>query len=53
MIRKQETITFLQKKADRNAKMLALADKLSNLRAIARDVDSVGDRILGEISPER
>lgn len=45
MIRKQETITFLQKKADRNAKMLALADKLSNLRAIARDVDSVGDRI--------
>ena len=45
MIRKQETITFLQKKADRNAKMLALADKLSNLRAIARDVDSVGDQI--------
>ena len=41
----QQTITFLQKKADRNAKMLALADKLSNLRAIARDVDSVGDRI--------
>ncbi len=45
MLRKQETVDFLRNKADRNARMLALADKLSNLRAIARDMDRVGDRI--------
>lgn len=37
VIRKQETIDFLTQKADRKAKMLALGDKLSNLRSIARD----------------
>ncbi len=44
-LRKQETITFLKEKADRNARMLALADKLSNLRSIERDVNSIGDKI--------
>lgn len=45
MMRKQETITFLTEEADRNAKMLALADKLSNLRSISRDVRGMGDRL--------
>lgn len=44
-LRKQETITFLKERADRNARMLALADKLSNLRSIERDLNSIGDRI--------
>ena len=44
-LRKLETITFLKEKADRNARMLALADKLSNLRSIERDLNSIGDRI--------
>lgn len=38
LVRKQEMLTFLRDKADRNARILALADKLSNLRAIERDV---------------
>lgn len=45
MLRKQETIDFLEHQADTGAKMLALADKLSNLRSIARDVEIVGDRL--------
>jgi myo-inositol-1(or 4)-monophosphatase len=45
MFRKQESINFLLNRADRNAKMLALADKLSNLRSIARDVRSCGDKL--------
>lgn len=44
-LRKQETIDFLKEEADRNAKMLALADKLSNLRSIARDAEAIGDRL--------
>lgn len=44
-LRKQETITYLLEKADRGAKMLALADKLSNLRSIERDMRKIGDRI--------
>ena len=43
--RKQETITFLQTRADREAKMLALADKLANLRAIYRDQCIIGDKV--------
>lgn len=43
MLRKQEMIDFLRTRADRNAKMLALADKLSNLRSIARDTVHYGD----------
>ena len=45
LVRKQEMLTFLRDKADRNARMLALADKLSNLRSIERDLNSIGDRI--------
>lgn len=43
VIRKQETIDFLTQKADRKAKMLALGDKLSNLRSIARDSAYYGE----------
>lgn len=43
--RKQETIIFLETKASREAKMLALADKLANLRAIHRDQCIIGDKI--------
>jgi len=43
--RKQETITFLKTEAGRDAKMLALADKLSNLRAIYRDECIIGDKV--------
>lgn len=42
-LRKQETIDFLKEKADKNAKILALGDKLSNLRSIQRDLERVGD----------
>lgn len=44
-LRKEETLRFMREKADRNAKMLALADKLSNMRSIARDVVTLGDRL--------
>ena len=44
-IRKQETITFLKEHADKEAKMLALADKLSNMRAIYRDSQILGDEL--------
>ncbi|MGI6000205.1 phosphohydrolase [Lachnoclostridium sp. An131] len=43
--RKQETITFLETRASTEAKMLALADKLANLRAIHRDQCIIGDRV--------
>ena len=45
LVRKKETIEFLQTRADRSAKLLALADKLSNMRSVARDVQNVGDRL--------
>lgn len=44
-LRKQEAIEFLRTRADRGAKMLALADKLSNMRSVARDVEIIGDRL--------
>lgn len=44
-LRKQEALTFLKEKADKSAKMLALADKLSNLRAIDRDYQNLGERL--------
>ena len=44
-IRKQETITFLKERASREAKILALADKLSNMRAIYRDSQLLGDEL--------
>ena len=45
MIRKMETLEFLRNEADREAKILALADKLSNIRAIHRDQNTIGDRL--------
>ena len=44
-IRKRETIEHLRHCEDRNIKILALADKLSNLRAIYRDYRSIGDKL--------
>lgn len=45
MIRKMETLEFLRNRADREAKILALADKLSNIRAIHRDQNTIGDKL--------
>ncbi|NLM19162.1 MAG: bifunctional (p)ppGpp synthetase/guanosine-3',5'-bis(diphosphate) 3'-pyrophosphohydrolase [Clostridiaceae bacterium] len=43
-IRKQETLEFL-KQAEENSKIVALSDKLSNIRAIKRDYMEIGDRL--------
>jgi myo-inositol-1(or 4)-monophosphatase len=45
MLRKMETLEFLRNEADREAKILALADKLSNMRAIHRDQNTIGDQL--------
>jgi myo-inositol-1(or 4)-monophosphatase len=44
-IRKQETIDHLRRTTDRDVKILSLADKLSNLRAIHRDYMAIGDKL--------
>ena len=44
-IRKQETIGFLCNKADVNEKIIAISDKLSNIRAIYRDYQKLGDKL--------
>ncbi len=43
-IRKKETLNHLEN-ASREAKMIALGDKLSNIRAISRDYDAIGDEL--------
>lgn len=53
MIRKMETLDFLRNKADREAKILALADKLSNMRAIHRDQNTVGDKLWERFNEKR
>ena len=53
MIRKMETLEFLRTKADRDAKILALADKLSNIRAIHRDQNTVGDKLWERFNEKR
>lgn len=53
MIRKMETLEFLRTKADRDAKVLALADKLSNIRSIYRDVNAVGDQLWERFNEKR
>lgn len=53
MVRKMETLEFLRNKADRDAKILALADKLSNMRAIHRDQNTVGDRLWDRFNEKR
>lgn len=45
MVRKQEMLKYLTERANRNARMLALGDKLSNLRSIQRDMETIGDKI--------
>lgn len=44
-IRKQETIDYLKNKADKKEKIIALSDKLSNIRAIYRDYQKIGDEL--------
>lgn len=44
-VRKEETIRFLKERASWEAKVLALADKLSNMRAIYRDIQVLGDSL--------
>lgn len=53
MLRKMETLEFLRTKANREAKMLALADKLSNIRAIHRDQKIVGDKLWERFNEKR
>jgi len=43
-IRKQETLNHIEK-MDKSSKIIVLADKLSNMRAIYRDYDSLGDAL--------
>ena len=44
LIRKQETVAHL-KQADRDTKIVCLGDKISNLREIANDKDTLGEAI--------
>ena len=44
-MRKQETIDFLTDRANRDEKIIALADKLSNMRAIWADQIMIGDAL--------
>ena len=44
-IRKQETIDYLKNVADEKEKIIAISDKLSNLRAIYRDYNNLGDAL--------
>ena len=44
-IRKQETIDYLRDKANAAERMVALGDKLSNIRAISRDYEKLGDAL--------
>jgi GTP diphosphokinase / guanosine-3',5'-bis(diphosphate) 3'-diphosphatase len=44
-IRKQETVDRLRQTSDPAVKMLAIGDKLSNMRAIQRDFQVHGDRL--------
>lgn len=53
MLRKMETLEFLRNHADREAKILALADKLSNMRAIHRDQNTVGDQLWERFNEKR
>lgn len=53
MLRKMETLEFLRTRADREAKILALADKLSNMRAIHRDQNMIGDKLWERFNEKR
>lgn len=41
-IRKQEKIDYFKNKSDKKEKIVVLADKLSNIRAICRDYEKIG-----------
>ena len=43
-IRKNETLNLLEK-ANKNEQIIALSDKLSNLRAIYRDYNTIGEKL--------
>lgn len=45
LTRKQETIENLSNERDIAVKMIALADKLSNIRAIHQDHQAIGDEL--------
>lgn len=45
LIRKQETVALLQKTTDLDEKMLVIGDKLSNIRALRRDYERLGDAV--------
>lgn len=53
MLRKMETLEFLRNEADREAKILALADKLSNIRAIYRDQQMIGEKLWERFNEKR
>lgn len=53
MMRKMETLEFLRHAADRDAKILALADKLSNMRAIHRDQNTIGEKLWERFNEKR
>ena len=44
-IRKQETLDFLKNEATKDEMMIVLGDKLSNIRAIHRDYQILGDKL--------
>lgn len=44
-LRKQETIEHLRQETSKEIKMIALADKLSNIRSIYRDYQVLGDEL--------
>lgn len=44
-IRKQETIDYLNNKATLDEKIVCMGDKLSNIRAIHRDYNTIGDKL--------
>lgn len=44
-IRKQETIEHLQQETRKEIKIIALADKLSNIRSMYQDYQEVGDKL--------
>jgi len=43
--RKGHTIDFLKNRASRNAKIIALGDKLANIRALYRDYNILGEEL--------
>ena len=44
-IRVRHTIDFLKNRASRNAKIIALGDKLANIRALYRDYNILGEEL--------